>query len=638
MTTFDLDPAVRPQDDLFRHVNGRWLASTPIPDDRPSYGATQVLREQAEEAVRDIVTGLQNSTPGSEAAKVENLFASFMNTDEVERRGLDPVAALLAEVDAIDSVQALLDYFGRSILRGTGSPVALDVESDPGDPTRYALFAMQSGLGLPDEEYYRDDKFADIRDAYVTHVADTLTLAGLDADQARLVMQLETEIAKRHWNKVRTRDLRQMYNPTRPEVFAQRVDWLRMLGAAQVPPVDQLIDGQPSFVSELAELIDEEWLSSWRAWARWHLLSALSPYLPEAFVASRFAFYGTVLNGIPTNRARWKRGITLVERCLGEAVGRLYVERHFSPVAKQRMDELVANLVEAYRQSISELDWMTEATRTQALDKLSKFVSKIGYPDQWRDYSALVIEADDLVGNVLRSSAFEHAYEWSKLGGPIKKHEWLMTPQTVNAYYHPLRNEIVFPAAILQPPFFDEHADEAVNYGAIGAVIGHEIGHGFDDQGSTCDGDGKLRNWWTDDDRAAFEDRTKALIEQYNELEPDETPGHHVNGELTIGENIGDLGGLSIAHRAWLLAVGDQDVEPIDGLTGEQRLFMSWARAWQHKARPEALITQLTTDPHSPDEFRCNQVVRNIEEFYSAFGVTGDDELWMAPELRVKIW
>ena len=638
MSAFDLDPTVRPQDDLFRHVNGPWLAATAIPDDRPSYGASQVLREEAEEAVREIVTGLAGAEPGTEAAKVENLFASFMNSDEVERRGLEPLAGLLAEIDAIDEVPALLEYFGRSLLRGTGSPLSIDVDSDPGDPTRYALFVMQSGLGLPDEEYYRDDRFAGIRDSYAAHVGQTFTLAGFDADEARLVMQLETELAARHWDKVRTRDLRQMYNPTRPEAFSEQVDWLRMLGSARIPELEQLINGQPSFVTDLTDLITNEWLPSWRAWARWHLLSALSPYLPEAFVAARFGFYGTVLNGVPTNRERWKRGITLVERCLGDAVGVLYVERHFSPVAKSRMDELVGNLVEAYRQSINELDWMTEATRTQALDKLSKFVSKIGYPDEWRDYSSLQVEADDLLGNVLRSSAFEHDYEWSKLGGPIKKHEWLMTPQTVNAYYHPLRNEIVFPAAILQPPFFDEHADEAVNYGAIGAVIGHEIGHGFDDQGSTCDGDGKLRDWWTDEDRAAFEDRTRALIEQYSELTPKETPGHSVNGELTIGENIGDLGGLSIAYRAWQLALGEQVAGPIDELSGAQRLFMAWARAWQHKSRPEALITQLTTDPHSPDEFRCNQVVRNIPEFYDAFGVSGDDELWLAPEQRVKIW
>ena len=638
MSTFDLDPAARPQDDLFWHVNGRWLASTPIPDDRPSYGATQVLREQAERAVRNIVTELSGAEPGTEAAKVEALYASFMQTDEVERRGLSPLQPLLAEIDELDSTPDLLDYFGRSILRGTGSPIAIDVDSDPGDPTRYALFAFQSGLGLPDEEYYRDERFTAIREAYQAHVAETLALAGLDPDQARLVLQLETEIAARHHDKVRTRDLRAMYNPTRPDAFAEHTDWRRMLAAAEVPPIEQLINAQPSFVTELSELIDAEWLPSWRAWARWHLLSALSPYLPEAFVQARFGFYGTTLNGIPANRERWKRGITLVERCLGEAVGKLYVERHFSPVAKQRMDELVANLVAAYRHSIGELDWMTEATRTQALDKLSKFTAKIGYPDQWRDYSALVVDADDLIGNVLRSTAFEYAHEWSKLGGPIRKHEWLMTPQTVNAYYHPLRNEIVFPAAILQPPFFDEHADEAVNYGAIGAVIGHEIGHGFDDQGSTCDGDGKLRDWWTDADRAAFEQRTRALIEQYNELTPEQTPGHPVNGELTIGENIGDLGGLTIAYLAWRLAVGETDPEPIDGLTGPQRLFVSWAKAWEGKTRTEALITQLTTDPHAPDEFRCNQVVRNLPEFYDAFGVGGDDALWLPPEQRVKIW
>ncbi len=638
MSTFDVDPHVRPQDDLFRHVNGPWLASTPIPDDKPSFGATQLLRDAAEEAVQEIITGLTDAAPGTEAAKVQDLYASFMDTDEVERRGLAPIAPLLAEIDAIEDVDDLLDYFGRSVRRHTGSPLDLDVESDPGDPTRYALFVSQSGLGLPDEEYYRDDRFADILAAYRAHVAETLALAGLDASEADAVVELETEIAARHWDKVRTRDLRQMYNPTRPEPFAERTDWLRMLRAAGVGELEQLIDAQPSFVVELSDLLGSERLPAWRAWARFHLLSALSPYLPEAFVQARFGFYGTVLNGIPANRERWKRGITLVERCLGEAVGKLYVERHFSPVAKQRMDELVANLIEAYRRSIGALDWMTEPTRTQALDKLSKFIPKIGYPQQWRDYSGLEVDADDLLGNVLRSASFESDYALSKLDGPINRHEWLMTPQTVNAYYHPLRNEIVFPAAILQPPFFEEDADAAVNYGAIGAVIGHEIGHGFDDQGSTCDGDGKLRDWWTPEDRESFEDRTKALIEQYNELTPAQTPGHHVNGELTIGENIGDLGGLSIAYQAWRLAVGDDEPAPVDDLTGAQRLFLSWARAWQHKSRPEALITQLTNDPHSPDEFRCNQVVRNVPAFYDAFGVTGDDALWLPPEQRVKIW
>ncbi len=638
MSTFDVDPHVRPQDDLFRHVNGPWLASTPIPDDKPSFGATQLLRDAAEEAVQEIITGLTDAAPGTEAAKVQDLYASFMDTDEVERRGLAPIAPLLAEIDAIEHVDDLLDYFGRSVRRHTGSPLDLDVESDPGDPTRYALFVSQSGLGLPDEEYYRDDRFADILAAYREHVAETLALAGLDASEADAVVELETEIAARHWDKVRTRDLRQMYNPTRPEPFAERTDWLRMLRAAGVGELEQLIDAQPSFVVELSDLLGSERLPAWRAWARFHLLSALSPYLPEAFVQARFGFYGTVLNGIPANRERWKRGITLVERCLGEAVGKLYVERHFSPVAKQRMDELVANLIEAYRRSIGALDWMTEPTRTQALDKLSKFIPKIGYPQQWRDYSGLEVDADDLLGNVLRSASFESDYALSKLDGPINRHEWLMTPQTVNAYYHPLRNEIVFPAAILQPPFFEEDADAAVNYGAIGAVIGHEIGHGFDDQGSTCDGDGKLRDWWTPEDRESFEDRTKALIEQYNELTPAQTPGHHVNGELTIGENIGDLGGLSIAYQAWRLAVGDDEPAPVDDLTGAQRLFLSWARAWQHKSRPEALITQLTNDPHSPDEFRCNQVVRNVPAFYDAFGVTGDDALWLPPEQRVKIW
>ncbi len=639
MSAFDLDPSIRPQDDLFRHVNGHWLDSVEIPSDKPAAGVFLDLRDDSERAIRDIVTSLANSPVGSEGALVENLFGSFMDTEQVEARGLDPLQPLLAEIDQISSVDALLEYFGRSLRRGTGAPLSLEVDADPGDPTRYALFLNQDGIGLPDEEYYRLPNHAEKLAAYHDHINRSLTIAAISASASAGIVELETAIAARHWDKVRTRDLRQMYNPTDWDALdASGIAWTRVLSIAGVPRLDQVIVAQPSFLAELAELLTDERLDVWKDWCRWALVSSLSPYLPEPLVQARFDFYGTVLQGTPQLRERWKRGIDLVQGALGEAVGKLYVERHFPPSAKTRMDELVARLLEAYQHSITRLDWMTEDTKAEALAKLAAFTPKIGYPEVWKDYSGLVIVPDDLVGNVLRVTEFALADEFSKLGGPIRKWEWLMTPQTVNAYYHPLRNEIVFPAAILQPPFFDADGDDACNYGAIGAVIGHEIGHGFDDQGSTCDGEGRLRDWWTDADRAAFTERTGALIAQYSALAPAQLPDEHVNGELTIGENIGDLGGLAIAYDAWQLALGGVAPEPVDGIPAEQRFFLSWARAWQTKRRDEALRQQISTDPHSPEEFRCNQVIRNVPAYYAAFGVTETDAAWLAPEDRVKIW
>ncbi len=639
MTVFELDPSVRAQDDLFRHVNGRWLADVEIPADEHAAGSFIDLRNASERAIREIVTGLSGSEPGTEAALVEHLFGSFMDTEKVAARGVDPLGPLLAEIDAIATVADLLDYFGASLRRGTGAPIGLEVDADPGEPSRYALFVGQGGIRLPDEEYYRLEQHAQILAEYTGLITRLLTMAGVTTSAGPLIVELEKEVASHHWDKVRTRDMRAMYNPTTPaELDASGVAWSRLLAAAGVPTLDTVIVAQPSFVTEMAELLVPGRLEEWKDWCRWSLVASLAPYLPEPLAQANFDFYGTVLQGIPQQRERWRRGIALVERTLGEAVGKLYVERHFPPAAKHRMDELVANLLVAYRQSITELDWMTEPTRAEALAKLDRFTPKIGYPEKWLDYSALRIEPDDLIGNALRAAEFHTADELGKLGGPIRKHEWLMTPQTVNAYYHPLRNEIVFPAAILQPPFFDAEADDAVNYGAIGAVIGHEIGHGFDDQGSTCDGDGRLRDWWTEADREAFNARTKALIAQYAALAPAQLPDLRVNGELTVGENIGDLGGLTIAHDAWRLAVGDADPEPVDGIPAAQRLFLAWARTWQTKRRDEALRQQLATDPHSPEEFRCNQVVRNLPAFYDAFGVTESDAAWLAPEERVKIW
>jgi putative endopeptidase len=642
-STFDLD--VRIQDDLFRHVNGTWLDTTEIPADKPLTGAFMELRDQAEAAVRDIITTLEGGEPGSDEGRIADLYASFMDEDAVERAGVSPILPLLAAIDSVETLPELTRMVGGFARQAVPGLVALQAEPDPGDPTRYVMFAGQGGLGLPDEEYYRLDEYAAIRAQYQAHVSASFALAGIENPeaQAQQVFNLETEIAATHWDKVKCRDIRLMYNLMSLDEFVTNspgLHWREFLAGGDIAEekMSELVAMQPSFFTEVSALLTADRLPAWRAWARWKVISSLSPYLSSAFVDENFRFYGTVLMGTPELRERWKRGVALVEVSVGEAVGKIYVDRYFSPVAKQRLDQLVANLIEAYRRSITDLDWMTAETKDSALAKLAKFRPHIGYPTKWRDYSSLVISRDDLIGNVMRVADFEVNRALNKIGQPIDREEWLMTPQTVNAYYHPLKNEIVFPAAILQPPFFNEHADDAVNYGGIGAVIGHEIGHGFDDQGSTCDGDGALRNWWTDKDREAFEARTKALIAQYEVLEPAQAPGHRVNGQLTIGENIGDLGGLSIAYKAYQIAHESSPEPVLDGYTSEQRLFLSWAVVWQAKVRTEMLLQRLATDPHSPAEFRCNQIVRNLPEFYAAFDVGETDALWLDEEQRVKIW
>ncbi|MCT1617251.1 M13 family metallopeptidase [Kocuria marina] len=662
-SVFDLDAfdrSVRPQDDLFRHVNGLWLKEARIPDDKASTGAFIELRDQAEQAVREIITGASAdgdaaaSDPAEQSAetKIALLYASFMDTDRIEELGTEPLREDLEAVAAIDSTRALSRWFGTAMRRGIGAALDIDMDSDPGDPQRNLVFVGQSGLGLADEEYYREDQYTEIREKYVAHVQRMLELAGFEdaAAQAQAVMDLETRIAAQHWDKVTVRDLTKMYNPMDfAELTGQvsRLDWDAVLEGVGLTPehLSTVINAQPSFFTGLDELLTDDLLDAWKSWARWHVVSARAAYLPQAFVDQNFSFYGTVLSGTPQLRERWKRGVGLVNGALGEAVGELYVAENFPPSAKARMDELVANLLEAYRDSIEHLDWMTEDTRAEALKKLSGFTPKIGYPEKWKDYSGLLVRGDDLVGNVVRTAQFGVAELARKAGKPVEKHEWLMTPQTVNAYYHPLRNEIVFPAAILQPPFFNEDADDAVNYGAIGSVIGHEIGHGFDDKGSTCDGEGKLRNWWTDEDRAAFEQRTARLVGQYAALSPaqfaDDDAAPHVNGELTLGENIGDLGGLSIAYKAWRTAQEKKDqpdAESIDGYTPAQRLFVSWAYVWQEKSRDEALKTRIATDPHSPAEFRAAQTPRNVDAFYEAFDVQDSDGMWLPEEERVAIW
>ncbi|MFF2050735.1 M13 family metallopeptidase [Leifsonia sp. NPDC058194] len=647
----ELDPTIRPQDDLFRHVNGKWIDRTEIPDDKARWGSFMVLAEQSEAAVRAIIETAQTAPEGTEERKFGDLFASFMDEDRVESLGTAPIDAQLALASDVSSVSELLQTLGRLERHGVGGFYQLFVDNDPGDPERYLVFAEQGGISLPDESYFREERFAPIREAFLAHIQRLFELAGLEdaPERAQRVFDLETEIAAQHWDNVTSRDSEKTYNlfswADADALFAggggdpaASLDlWATALGAPE-GALAEVVLRQPSFTSGLAGLLTDSRLESWKDWLAWQIIHGAAPYLPGDFVDANFDFYGRTLTGTPQMRARWKRGVSLVEGSMGEAVGRIYVEKHFPPAAKEAMDALVANLIEAYRQSIRTLEWMGEDTRDRALDKLDKFTPKIGYPVKWRDYSALQIDPTDLVGNVRAAALFEFDRELGKIGKPLDRDEWFMTPQTINAYYNPGFNEIVFPAAILQYPFFDETRDAAANYGAIGAVIGHEIGHGFDDQGSKFDGDGRLEDWWTAADRAAFEKRTSSLIEQYNALAPAQVPEHHVNGALTIGENIGDLGGLGIAWKAYLLSLDGQEPPVVDGLTGAERFFLSWAQAWQQKGRDAEVIRLLAIDPHSPNEFRCNQIVRNIDAFYDTFGVVAGDALWLDPESRVTIW
>ena len=651
----EIDPAIRPQDDLFRHVNGKWLARTEIPADKARYGSFLILREEAEAAVREIIEGATDAPEGTEERKFGDVYTSFMDEDRIEERGATPIASQLALASDVGSIAEFLSTVGRLERHGLSGFYQLFVDNDPGNPERYLVFVEQAGISLPDESYYREDKFASVRTAYLTHIQRMFELAGLDdaPERAQRVFELETAIASHHWDNVASRDSQKTYNlyswADADALFAQGDigsgvaaaaslgDWEKALGAPD-GALAEVVLRQPSFTSGVSSLLTEDRLESWKDWLAWQVIHGAAPYLSGDFVEENFDFYGRTLTGTPQIRDRWKRAVSLVEGAMGEAVGRIYVEKHFPPEAKESMDVLVANLIEAYRQSIRTLEWMGEDTRDRALDKLDKFTPKIGFPVKWRDYSSLVIDPTDLLGNVRATSLFEFNRELGKIGKPLDRDEWFMTPQTINAYYNPGFNEIVFPAAILQYPFFDAARDDAANYGAIGAVIGHEIGHGFDDQGSKYDGDGRLTDWWTSADRAAFEKRTASLIEQYNALAPAQVPEHHVNGALTIGENIGDLGGLAIAWKAYLISLDGQEPPVIDGLTGAQRFFLSWAQAWQEKGRDEEVIRLLAIDPHSPNEFRCNQIVRNITEFYDTFAVSEGDALWLDPSERVSIW
>ncbi|CAN5284704.1 M13 family metallopeptidase [soil metagenome] len=640
-----MDLSIRPQDDLFGHVNGRWLDSAQIPSDRASWGAFDVLRDSAESAVHRIIeeVAATGAAPGSEAQKIGDLYASFMDTDAVNAAGADPIRATLAAIDALTSVADLARFLG-DFQRGGGSGIfASYVDNDDRNADRYIVNLVQAGIGLPDRSYYSDEKFAEIRSAYVAFLTTIFELVDYPepAVAAESVMDTETQIAAGHWDRVASRDVQKTYNlTTLTDLTAQTpaFEWATWIDAisggsksGEVILAETCVR-QPSFFSHLDGLLTSIDLESWKTYLASKAIRGAAPYLSDEFVVANFDFYGRTLSGTPQLRERWKRGVALVEGVLGEAVAKEYVARHFPPSSKAMMDDLVVNLLAAYRASIASLDWMGEETKQKAYAKLDTFRPKIGYPENFRDYSDLQITPGDLIGNVWASSAFETDRELNKIGAPVDRDEWFMLPQTVNAYYNPGTNEICFPAGILQKPFFDPEADLAENYGGIGGVIGHEIGHGFDDQGAQFDPYGNLMDWWTADDLAAFEEKSAALIAQYDGFEPRELPGEHVNGGLTVGENIGDLGGLTIALRAFGIALGGEA-----SLEERRTLFLNWGYIWRTKRRKETQMQYLTVDPHSPPEFRAN-IVRNLDEFHEVFDTAEGDGLWLDPADRVRIW
>ncbi|HET7689063.1 MAG TPA: M13-type metalloendopeptidase [Nocardioidaceae bacterium] len=641
-----MDLSVRIQDDLFGHVNGTWLATTEIPSDRSAWGPFVALADLSEQRVRGIIEELaeQGGEPGSNAQKIGDLFASFMDEDAVEALGATPIQPDLQRVFALESVTDLPRLLGELERNGSGGLFGMYIAPDSSDSSRYLVNLVQGGLGLPDESYYHDDKFRDIRSAYLVHLSRMFELAGVaePAGEAQRVMELETQLSRGHWVRSETRQVLKTYNlRTRSELDAAtpNFDWTSYAEALGSDDAlfAEVVVRQPSFFEHLSESLVEAPLEQLRSWLAIRVISAAAPYLSRAFVEQNFDFYGRTLNGTPELRARWKRGVGFVEGSIGEAVGEEYVARYFPPHSKELMDELVANLLKAYRASIETLDWMGEETKQRAYRKLETFLPKIGYPKTFRDYSALEVTRDDLLANARAASVFETDRQLAKIGTPVDRDEWLMLPQQVNAYYHPGTNEICFPAAILQSPFFDPEADPAENYGGIGAVIGHEIGHGFDDQGSHYDENGELVDWWTEADRERFQERADKLIKQYDGFSPRNLPGEFVNGSLTVGENIGDLGGLTIALKAYRIWLDGAEAPVVDGLTGEQRVFLNWAHIWRMKRRKEQEHQLLTIDPHSPAEFRAN-IVRNLDEFHDAFGTVETDGLWLDPEDRVRIW
>jgi len=641
----DMSVTTKPGDDFYGYVNGKWTANTEIPADKSSYGVSYIVHEESQANIKAIIDESASGSfaSGSDEQKVGDLYFSFVNRERRDQLAEQPLNSEFKKIAAISDYDQLAVYFASANKLGYGTPFALGQYVDFKNPNSYMMYTWQAGLGLPDREYYftDDEKSASTRDAYVNHIEKMFTLSGLENAKvaAKSIMALETRIAAEHMKKEKTRDMVALYNKiplAELNTIMPDFNWAGYLAEAGISDIDGVVITQLDYQKALNAIITSTSLKDWQLFLQWGVINANSTSLSQEIDDEHFAFYSKELRGIEAPLPDWRRGVSLVNNHLGEVVGKVYVKRHFPPEAKQKMMTLVDNLLKAYEVSIKELEWMSEDTKLQALDKLSKFTPKIGYPDIWKDYSDLSIARDDLVGNIERAKLVVYQQNLAKQKGPVQKHEWAMTPQTVNAYYNPPMNEIVFPAAILQPPFFDLNAEDAVNYGGIGAVIGHEIGHGFDDSGSTFDGDGVLRNWWTEADKENFKQRTSQLVGQYDEFTV--LDDLHVNGTFTLGENIGDLGGLNIALEAYKYSLNGKESPVMDGFSGEQRVFLSWGKSWQKVMRDEALRVQIKTDPHSPAQFRVNGVVRNIPEFYRLFDVKEGDALYLAPKERVKIW
>lgn len=645
---FDHD--VRPQDDLYQHVNGRWLLQTQIPGDKSNYGSFTALDDAARKNIRKIIEAAAENPTDENSRKVGDFYHSFMDEDAIDKRGLKPIQEELQAISELSDMNDLFRHLGYLQTVGVGGPVGFFVSTDAKDSSRYLAGVVQSGTTLPDRDYYLEDdeKYVKAREALTAYMTKLFALSGVAVSESTAadILQLETKLAKAQWTRTELRDAEKRYNKYKvsdlPDL-TPGLPWSVFFEAVGVPDLDEVNVLTPSYFEALEVIGEETEFDVAKAYLTFHLLDGAAPLLPRAFVDAHFEFHRKQLGGVPEQQPRWKRGVDATSGggagdfgVLGEVTGQLYVAKHFKPEAKQAMDQLVANLLKAYESSIGDLKWMTDATKTQALEKLHKITPKIGYPVKWRDYSALEIQADDLIGNMKRSALFEHQRMINKLGQPVDKTEWGMTPQTVNAYYNPSKNEIVFPAAILQPPFFNAEADDAVNYGGIGAVIGHEISHGFDDQGSKYDGDGNLKNWWTKDDEKAFKALTSKLVEQYGGYEA--MPGKTLNGKLTLGENIADLSGMAIAYKAYILSLDGKDAPVIDGNTGPQRYFLGWAQIWRRLYRDEELVRRLVVDPHSPSAFRGNGPVTNLNAFYEAFDVKPGDQLYKKPEDRIQIW
>lgn len=643
---FDLtsmDTTVEPGDDFFRYAGGAWLDRFEIPADKSRYVSFTELADQAELDVRSIIEDLSasESADGSIEQKVGEFYSSWMDEEAIEALGTAPLEPHLADIDSVTTHEDLMRQFGTA---NRAAPLGVQIEADPADTTRYVVFVGQSGLGLPNRDYYlRDDeRFVGYREAYVAYIEKLFDLAGIadGAAKAQAVMDLETKLAEVHWTPAESRDIEKTYNPMtfdEAKDLAPDFGWDVIFMTADLGIPETVVVEQTTAVTASAALTKSVSLETWKDYLKFHFINDAASYLPRAFDEASFEMFGKTLSGTPEQRDRWKRGVQLLNGAMGEAVGQVYVERHFPPEAREQIEELVDNLSAAMEERLQGLEWMDEETRAQALVKLGTFEPRVGYPDKWIDYSDLEIAADDLLGNVLRSNEFDWKQETDRLGGPVDRDLWGMSPQTVNAYYHPLMNQITFPAAILQAPFFDPAADAAMNYGAIGGVIGHEIGHGFDDQGRKFDEKGLIRDWWSETSNELFQERSTRLGAQYDEFEPIE--GVHVNGQLTMGENIGDLGGMQMAYAAYQRHIAEHGEPPvIDGLTGDQRFFLAWAQVWKGKMRDDAARRQLVTDPHSPARERVNGVVRNLDEWYEAFGVTEDDDLYLPPDERVRIW